>query len=42
VSVQGDGAERGCRALGDALPAAIAALSDHCPIVLELVDRDLD
>jgi hypothetical protein len=42
VSVQGYCAERGCRAFADEPPAAMAALSDHCPIVLDLVDRDLD
>jgi endonuclease/exonuclease/phosphatase family metal-dependent hydrolase len=42
VSVSGYCAERNCRALDDDVPAAQQALSDHCPIVLELVDRDLD
>jgi endonuclease/exonuclease/phosphatase family metal-dependent hydrolase len=42
VSVSGYCAERNCRPLGDEVPAAKLALSDHCPIVLELVDRDLD
>jgi endonuclease/exonuclease/phosphatase family metal-dependent hydrolase len=35
-------AELGCRALPRELPAAYRTLSDHCPIVLDLSDRDLD
>ena len=42
VSAVGYCAETRCRALGDDEPAARSALSDHCPIVLDLVDRDLD
>lgn len=30
-----------CRA-GDDLPAAFQSLSDHCPVVVDLLDRDID
>ncbi|HWA76276.1 MAG TPA: endonuclease/exonuclease/phosphatase family protein [Polyangiaceae bacterium] len=34
--------ELGCKALPHALPAAYRELSDHCPIVVDLLDQDLD
>jgi hypothetical protein len=34
--------ELSCRSLPHALPAAYRELSDHCPIVLDLLDQDLD
>jgi endonuclease/exonuclease/phosphatase family metal-dependent hydrolase len=43
ASVAGYCAETACRALpAAALPSALERLSDHCPLVLELSDRDLD
>lgn len=41
VRVEGHCQELACRA-ARATPAAAAALSDHCPIVLDFRDRDLD
>jgi predicted extracellular nuclease len=32
----------GCADLTGAMPAASERLSDHCPVVLEIQDRDLD
>jgi endonuclease/exonuclease/phosphatase family metal-dependent hydrolase len=41
--VSGFCAETACRALGSqAMPTAHRKLSDHCPLVLELLDKDLD
>jgi hypothetical protein len=42
LRAEGYCAERACRPLGGDVPAAHERLSDHCPIVLELTDRDLD
>lgn len=42
AAVAGFCAEQGCRPLTGDAPAAQDALSDHCPIVVELVDQDLD
>ncbi|MFO7179732.1 MAG: endonuclease/exonuclease/phosphatase family protein [Pseudomonadota bacterium] len=41
VSVEGLCRELGCF-VGDALPDAYHRLSDHCPVVLDVVDRDWD
>jgi len=41
--VEGFCADAACRKLPDqAMPRAYRELSDHCPVVLDLVDRDLD
>lgn len=42
--VRGVCAALGCRALarGRKLPLALSELSDHCPLILELLNRDLD
>lgn len=44
VAVSGVCGELRCRSLPAATPrpAAFAALSDHCPILIDLTDRDLD
>lgn len=42
LSVEGLCRELGCSAVGEALPDAYHHLSDHCPIVLDVTDRDLD
>ena len=43
AKVAGFCAETACRPLSPAaMPSAHRRLSDHCPIVLELLDRDLD
>jgi hypothetical protein len=43
ASVSGFCADRRCGALPDrAMPRAYRELSDHCPVVVELDDRDLD
>jgi endonuclease/exonuclease/phosphatase family metal-dependent hydrolase len=43
VHVRGACLELGCRrARADQMPLALGRLSDHCPIVLDLIDRDLD
>jgi endonuclease/exonuclease/phosphatase family metal-dependent hydrolase len=40
--VTGYCAVAGCADLPGALPAAAARLSDHCPVVVDIQDRDLD
>jgi predicted extracellular nuclease len=32
----------GCANIAGAMPAASERLSDHCPVVMEIQDRDLD
>ncbi len=32
----------GCAPITGAMPAAAQRLSDHCPVVVDLQDRDLD
>jgi predicted extracellular nuclease len=32
----------GCAPIAGAMPAAAERLSDHCPVVVEIQDRDLD
>jgi exonuclease III len=40
--VTGYCAVAGCADLTGALPAAAELLSDHCPVVVDIQDRDLD
>jgi hypothetical protein len=41
--ISGFCADAGCRVLGaQPMPRAHQKLSDHCPVVLELADKDLD
>ena len=43
VTVEGYCGEVGCARLDkDAMPRAYRELSDHCPLVVEVDDRDLD
>jgi PII-like signaling protein len=40
--VTGYRALAGCADIAGAMPAAAERLSDHCPVVVEIQDRDLD
>jgi hypothetical protein len=43
VHVRGVCMQLGCRQVeAEAMPLAFTRLSDHCPVVLDLIDRDLD
>jgi uncharacterized OsmC-like protein len=40
--VTGYGALASCANITGAMPAAAERLSDHCPVVVDIQDRDLD